>query len=671
VRTEFINRRFYSGGKFHMNQNIQNSIAVYGRESTTKGAERNESLDIQAHIYQDVRASGILRSRPQPTVFGNQAQNYAAAFLDQHLTTNPTKEETCLVYCRVSAAKSAQQGESLDTQERICRELARQRGFKIVPEGRVFRETFTGRKDERPALDEAFDYIRRHPGQVKYFVFRVIDRFTRAGSYSYQHIKRKLAKYGIEMIDTYGIIQPTQNTLKHTGFEYEWSKYSPSEIAEIVVASTAQMEVTNILTRLIGRQIEITQQGYKVRSPADGFINQKIYVENKRRIIQVPHPTRARYYIEMFNLRAAGILNDVEIVRRINAMGFRTKVHNRWDRTKEKIIGKKGGIPLTIKRFQEMIQRPIYCGVVCEKWTWDQPIQAPYPGLITIELFNKANRGKVYIEQNGPELRILHDYNPERQKKRRARFNALFPYKSLVLCSYCGKPFVGSCPRGRLGGRFPTYSCSRNHKYFGVPKAIFEQAFESFLRQFRLSSERVPLIERTLIAKYEEQTAALATASLATKENIERLRNEQKAKTEAFVAASSSIVRARLEREIEDLEGIIQRTGEVRGKMGVSADEIQQFLGYAKLCLELLPEFLEDIENPRHKVEVYKLVFEEMPTYQDLLNGTPKFTWIFDVVSESVPVESVLARLAGLSWNSLESTIDQWAKAFQSILTKT
>ena len=56
---------------------------------------------------------------------------------------------------------------------------------------------------------------------------------TRGGSYSYEGIKKRLAACGVEMIDTYGVIQSDEeHALEHVGFEYEWSRTSPSEIAE-------------------------------------------------------------------------------------------------------------------------------------------------------------------------------------------------------------------------------------------------------------------------------------------------------------------------------------------------------------------------------------------------------------------------------------------------------
>src|SRR3569623_696050 len=100
----------------------------------------------------------------------------------------------------------------------------------------------------------------------------------------------------------------------------------------------------------------------------------------------------------MFELRAAGQLTVPQIVERINAMGFRSRVRNRWDPTHQRIIGKRGGQKLTPKRYQEIIKRPIYCGVVWEKWTNWQPVKAAYDGRVSIEVWNVANRGSRIIQ---------------------------------------------------------------------------------------------------------------------------------------------------------------------------------------------------------------------------------------------------------------------------------
>ena len=576
------------------------------------------------------------------------------------------KTKNCIIYCRVSSAKSAQEGESLDTQDGICRKFVADRGFAIVPNGTVFRETFTGRKDNRPVLDEVFDYIEKNPGKVDYFVFRVIDRFTRGGSYSYEGIKKRLAAYGVEMIDTYGVIQPMKNTLEHVGFEYDWSRTSPSEIAETVIANTAKAEITNILTRMIGREIELTNQGFKIRQSADGFLNKKVFVEGKKKVIQVPDPERAKYFLEIFNLRAAGTNTDKEIVRKINAMGYRTRTQNHWDRAHEKVIGSRGGVPLTVKRMQEVICRPIYCGIMCEKWTRNQPIKAQYDGLVSVETFNLANRGKVFIKNDSNGLQILYDHHPGKITGVYTRNNALFPYKNLVVCDSCHKTFTGSCPRGRSGQEFPTYHCSRKHKYIGVPKKTFDATFENFIRQLKLKPAHFDSLEATLLDIYHARKKEIIQSSITVHQTIAGLRAEQKAKAEAFVATTSPVLRGQLEKDIEELEVRVKSAGVESQKIDITEADISRFKHLGKYFLEHLSELLINPENTQLQLSLFSLIFEELPTYTNIVNGTAKMAQIFALSPETTQ-NGLLVPSPGFGWNTIQDTILRWNEVFRTI----
>ena len=577
-----------------------------------------------------------------------------------------SNHKNCIIYCRVSSAKSAQEGESLDTQESICRRFVDGRGLAIVPGGKVFRETFSGRKDKRPVLEEVFDFIKEHPGKVDYFVFRVIDRFTRGGSYSYEMIKRRLATFGVEMIDTYGVIQPAKNTLEHVGFEYEWSRTSPSEIAETVIANTAKAEVTNVLTRLIGREIELTNQGFQIGQPADGFLNKRVIMDGKRKVVQVPDPNRAKFIVEMFSLRAAGTHSDKEIVKRVNAMGYRTKVHNRWDKSHENVIGSRGGVPLNVKHLQEIIRRPIYCGIVCEKWTRNRPIKAQYDGLVSIETFNRANRNNVFIDDDASGLQIHYDSHPERKTVFKTRNNPLFPYKNFVLCPSCRKPFTGSCPRGRSGQVFPIYHCSRKHRYIGVPKEDFDAAFERFIRQLKFKPDLFDSLEASFLNKYHQRKEEIARLSANVQTTIADLKAQQKAKTEAFVAAQSPVLRAQLEKGVEELETKIKSAGCESHKIEISEEDIRYFKEAGKHVLEHLSELLLNPGNSTQKLNLVSLLFEELPTYHDIVNGTAKLAQ--PLVNSSISGQKgVCVRASGFTWNAIENTIKKWREVFEDL----
>jgi hypothetical protein len=84
----------------------------------------------------------------------------------------------------------------------------------------------------------------------------------------------------------------------------------------------------------------------------------------------------------MFDLKAQGLLTDDQIVEEINALGYKSR--NR-------------SIKLTVKQMQVCLKKPIYAGIIQTAWTGHTPIRAQYDGLVSVETWNRANRGKLKI----------------------------------------------------------------------------------------------------------------------------------------------------------------------------------------------------------------------------------------------------------------------------------
>lgn len=539
------------------------------------------------------------------------------------------KQKNCVGQCRVSSLKQ-QEGESLERQEGDLRRFIGSKGWSIVPNNNLWSTAISGRKTDREDFEDILAYIKTHPGYVDYYVFKSIDRATRAGSEEYLVMKRRLAEYGVSMIDVNGVIQPSINTLADLGQEYEWSKYHPSEITENVLATVANQEVTSILTRMIGQEIRLTQQGYRTRRPADGYINKKIFVDGKKKTIQIPDKERARFYIAMFELRAQGP-SDQEIVDRVNAMGYRSSFQDRYSKDHKKIIGRTGGILLTVKKLQQIITNTIYAGVLCEKWTFYKPVKAQYDGLVSIETFNLANRGKLAIMKNiDGSLELVRGNNSE--KTRRMKNNPLFPFK-FILCNLCHKPFLGSSPSGKYKKKFPTYHCGRGHKYLGIPKKEFEDAIEKYIKSLNFAPELLNGLQVTFLNKYHKREKEVVRASGDIHQNIADLEIQQASKLEAFEAAKSQIVREKLEKEIELLEIEIKNAGKERDKILITRDDIKAFMKHANRIMEHPAEILLNTKDIRVQRDLFGLVFEKMPTYEEIVSGTPKLSYAFKLSS--------------------------------------
>jgi hypothetical protein len=548
----------------------------------------------------------------------------------------------CLIYCRVSSSKQAQQGESIEVQEKICRGIAEKNNLKVIE---VFKEQFSGRKDNRPVIEDIFSFIKKSPQKIDYLIFRAIDRFSRNGTLGYENLKKQLADYNVQLIDSNGIIQPTKNTLEHLGLAYDWSITRPSEITELVMAQQGKNEVNQILTRMIGQEVNLVREGYKVRQENDGFINNKIFVDGKKKVIQIPDPNRAEFFIKMFEMSATH--TDQEIVDYINAMGYRSKIFKQWSKSKDKVIGARGGIKLTVKQLQKIRQRTIYCGINTEKWV-EKPTRTKYKGLVSIDCFNNANKGKIFIEDKmDGSIEIHKDYNIHQLK--RMKNNPLFPHKAVILCPICHKPLLGSVSKGKSGKGFPAYHCARNHSRYAVNKKDFEKQLTEFVSNLKYKDEGfIKSLEATVMNKYREKEKELGEFSLKVGATVAELETEKIQKIKSYTSTENAIIKNELEKQINDIHQQIQKTREQRNGLEVQENDIHSFVRYVKELMEHPVEMLVKQEDINALKGLFSVVFDELPTYEEIVNGTPKLSLAYQLSEEFHNKKSLNVTLRGI-----------------------
>ncbi len=563
-----------------------------------------------------------------------------------------TKKEVknCVIDCRVSDPMQLKGG-SLEQQEVVSLGLASRNDWNVL---KVFKKAHTAAKMERGDFQEILDYIKGSPKPVHYYICKSIDRFTRMGSAGYVPMKKELEKLDVQIADVYGIIQPVQDRLGHLGdFRYDWANFSPSETAEIMEAERGKQDRQDLLTRMIGQEIVLTQEGYKIRSPNDGYKNKKILSDGKKKVIQVADPERVDYFIKMFKMRAAGTYTDQQIVDKLNAVGYRTKDRKIWSKDKQRIIGVRKGKPLSIKQLQRFIARPIYAGILCEKWTNYEPIRVRYDGLISIDLFNRANHGKIWIRENADQtIELLKDYGP--WNKKRLKNNPLYRYKSLVLCTECKTPFKGSAPKGKSGKVFPTYHCNgvikkeRIHKYKGIPKEEFETTIKNYLQNIRFDKDLLNSFEYILKERYRKREKEVVRESVKVGKNVNELKIKQETLLDKLMTTESIVVSKKFEEQIEILDGEIKVAESLRNKVEVTEKGIKSFIQYAKEVMEHPEKTLMECDDMPTQQALFALVFEEPPTYQEILNGTPKLTPIFRLFKDFSKTEAQDVILPGI-----------------------
>ncbi len=86
------------------------------------------------------------------------------------------------------------------------------------------------------------------------------------------------------------------------------------------------------------------------------------------------------------------------------------------------------------------------------------------------------------------------------------------------------------------------------------------------------------------------------------------------------------------------------------------------FVEDVRVVLEHPSLLLESPENTAHLKALYSLVFEEIPTYEELGFGTAKFSLFMRLSSQFESVESMYVHLRQLGWNHMEEIILSWKK---------
>ena len=517
---------------------------------------------------------------------------------------------------RVSSTRQGTEGDSPEAQKEQIERFAASKGF-MIKKFFVFMESAS--KEQQP-MQEAIDYCKDPENRISHFIIKSIDRFTRGGSLPYDLLKSQLEDSQVKLIDIYGIIGSSQvNTLEHLGVEYKWSVYSPSKKSEILEAERSKDELRDIMTRMVGAEIRYTRLGYWMRRPPYGYLSQKAETPHGRRTVLAPHPTESKYILEVFRLRAEGQHTDEEITRIINDMGYEGR---------KQLKGSKGGrrpIRLNSKHLWRLVRNPIYAGVNMEKWTGGQPIRCAFEGLVSVETFNRANKGKrVIVEQ--PDGRITaQDTKQLRYSTEKGTRSADFPFKKFVMCPKCDKPLLGSSSRGGNGKLYPAYHCNKRGHNFRVSKKELEDRVDQFLASLELSSESVePFLEVTDKAWQRIQSRHDGRVNSLDKQ-LSGLREEVQATVQKLKYLNNESAVKYMEEDLTRLEAEISK---IEAEKEAAESQKPKNINRFKACLIHLVEHYDQIlknqMDPVKKAKFFSLLFSKMPTFEDLEGRTDK-----------------------------------------------
>ena len=414
--------------------------------------------------------------------------------------------------------------------------------------------------------------------------------------------------------------------------------------------------------------------GYRVRPSPYGYVNTKIDTPHGKRVILTPHPQEAPILIKMFELRAKKTMTDEQIVQEINKLGYRSRTHLLRDkRDKTVVIGQRGGIKLDVKRYVEYIRKPIYAGVNDEKWTNDEPVKTKFEGLVSVEIFNKANRGKVVLTEENGGIKIYKN-KPEEWRLKKTVKNPDYPFKRYVLCPKCHNPLHGSASKGRNGKYYPAYHCHNKNHYFRVSVDVFEQTIKDFVKRVKVTEEGVDKLKERVLGKWEENLAIGQRDVKTVEEKINELENEKTLIGNQLFRLTSDTAIKIMEDKLDEI------TKEIKQLSKSKAEQEDQNINM-EIILSVVGGYLENLEflllgsaNPLKRATYFGVLFSELPTYDDLVLGNIKLAPYFTLIEEKEGATPATVSPRGFEppTNTLRgycSTIELQARVHKRIVT--
>jgi site-specific DNA recombinase len=305
--------------------------------------------------------------------------------------------ERAIAYIRVSDPRQADDGSSLNTQEKQVRAQASQQGYELV---HVFKEEGESAKtDQRPELQRLVAFCKERRGKIDVLIVPKIDRLAR-NAYDYANLKLTFGRYGVRLESVGERIEDTP----------------VGRFTESIMASVAQFDNEVRAERSKGGMIEAVSQGRWVWKAPKGYRN--VRHEGKGTI--EPKPGEAELVAQAFKMLASRRQNPARVHTWLAEMG----------------------LPISRPAFYSLIGNSIYIGKI-EAFGHTFDACPPFVPLVTPATFYGAKKALRAV-------RAPLSYQCDREE---------FPLRGTLRCS-CGAFLTACFSRGKTK-TYGYYRCMR------------------------------------------------------------------------------------------------------------------------------------------------------------------------------------------------------------------
>ena len=490
-----------------------------------------------------------------------------------------------VIYVRVSTGKQAEQGVSLDNQERACGEWANRNNIVVL---RTFREEGASAKTlKRPEMASMTEYIQDHWREIDYIIIYQIDRLTRELSDFVEFI-RFLHDHKIELRDSTSHLEAND----------------ADELIQNIGASLGQYE-----NRLKAKRVKENMR----RHAADGYRMHKApyglrYIRDEAgRPSVTPIPEIADKIAYLLLEFAKGVFTKAQLLHEARRIGLK----------------QPNGKLMSYQCLDKILRQPLYAGLEKGVLTDNQLIPSTFAGIVPEWVY--------HTNQQLLESRRLTKSDGYKTN------SPDYPLRRFVTCEGCGQPLRGSASTGRGGKKYPRYHCTTPtcHSAYIKPDELHEQ-FLDLLREATPSEDTLRVIKTIIIRVWRDEVKTMRIRRSRLRNAIDKLQEQKLDAAESFVAKEITA-----EEKVSVINRLMQRLGIAKAE----AEKIDRLIGtkeeavdYALNCMGNAPKLWADA-SPDMKPQFQRMLFPEGVSFNLRTKkfGTTKMSALYSLV----PLKSI------------------------------
>lgn len=501
---------------------------------------------------------------------------------------NDLNNKRAVIYCRVSTKEQADEGNSLITQERICKSYALREGYDVA---HIFIEEGESAKTaSRPELQRLLKFCSQNYKTIDALIIYKIDRLSRSTD-DYSQLRMFFNKLNIKINSTSENFE--NNPVGH--------------FIENMLANVAQFDNDVRAERCKGGMIEAVRNGRYVFIAPVGYKNGTVNGE-KNIIID---PDKAPFIKRAYELLATGLYCPEDVRKIISNEGAR--------------LGK--GTKISKQYFHGIIRNKVYKGIINIKGFELGEVKGSFEPIVGAELFDMV---QFILAKNGKRKTGYNTSNPD------------FPLRGLIK-SENGHKLDGSWSKGNGRHKKPYYRF-RGLNGFNTKRDILNEMYKEYLKSFEFKKDFVELMKDSLAINWEHRNQS----NKQLKKQAEKKILELKAKQELIVNKNlkdiidDDLAKEQLTKIKNEISGLT-----IRLKDYESVENIKDILDFSLNFMQNLADDIENI-NIKNRQALQWFLFPEGIVFDGNKLRTDKTALILDIKMTSLSEKSSLVDPTGL-----------------------